>query len=622
MRRTRRRDGSLLPGQGCASCRGRGRVPRCRQRQDFDNNQNIYFDQNEAFGGTGSPAYWWINWSGTTGGELYENDENFWWVFAPPKDAKNVIGSRCIKFHHFGRFRVKADKLPTQGDLFLTLRVKDDVLAPAPVFVWSGGEKWARLGEIAGANDHRWITRQFRVPAADRQSDKGALVFKVGVGSYDSSIKGELNIDRIQLATTEDRSRFPGDKPGFWPMTPKSKFANLGKTMELIPGEGPFFTYGVYGDEWILDGGSQTKPGNGEMDSWRLLQEARMNTYVIIGWEQNWNSAWTEYPQETLSKLAAPGVYVGLGLKEHLTQAAGHQLKIIPNFLTDTRYYWIQKQYKGDRESLESMGKVMRQWGDNPAILSWNPVDEWDHEGDDYSKPKLYSHLVNLEVRKNSPNRPCYMVLMGFLGTDAWKMAAEEADILATDVYPSDYKGIEPGLAMQAKRLTEMRSVLGRDKPYMLIPELAQKEPNRPMIAVTPAECCAQCYMAIIHGARGILFFREYHPTTPELPKDFWTGPTRFGRELFGENGLAKLLLPPSNAVDIVGESKIVKCSDSSIQASLFEDAQGRRTLIALNAVKKPAKGVRFEVVDLKDGTVGIRFEAGRALSAGRRILG
>ena len=140
-----------------------------------------------------------------------------------------------------------------------------------------------------------------------------------------------------------------------------------------------------------------------------------------------------------------------MGLPEHLIQASGHHLKVIPNFLTDTRAYWIQNQYKGDQQALEGIGKVMKHYADEPSLLAWYPVDEWDHEGDDYGKPKLFSHLVNLEVRKNSPNRPCFMLLMGFLGTDQWKLAAEEADILAVDSYPSDDGGIEPGLAMQAK---------------------------------------------------------------------------------------------------------------------------------------------------------------------------
>lgn len=301
-----------------------------------------------------------------------------------------------------------------------------------------------------------------------------------------------------------------------------------------------------------------------------------------------------------------------MDLKEHVIQASGHHLKIIPNFLTDTRAYWIQNQYHGDPQSLEALGQVMKQYADDPTILAWYPVDEWDHEDDGYGKPRLYSHLVNLEVRKNAPNRPCFMLLMGYLGNDTWKMAAEEADILAVDAYPSDVGGIEKGLALQAERLTEMRAVLGRDKPYVLVPELIQ-DPGR-MKPMTPVESVAECYMGIIQGARGILFFRNYHPADPACPRNLWDGPKRFSRELFGADGLAKLLLPPSKALDIVGEAAMVKCSNPAVHASLFEDAQGQRTLVALNSLNKWAKGVRFEIVGSKDGSIRTRFEDGRTV--------
>ena len=51
-----------------------------------------------------------------------------------------------------------------------------------------------------------------------------------------------------------------------------------------------------------------------------------------------------------------------------------------------------------------------------------------------------------------------------------------------------------------------------------------------PLQAMRPAESLAECYMGIIHGARGILFFRNYHPAQPGVPKDLWDGPRKFSR--------------------------------------------------------------------------------------------
>ena len=243
----------------------------------------------------------------------------------------------------------------------------------------------------------------------------------------------------------------------------------------------------------------------------------------------------------------------------------------------------------------------MKHYADDPSLLAWYPVDEWDHEDSSFGKPKLFSHLVNLEVRKNSPDRPCFMLLMGFLGTDQWKLAADEADILAVDSYPSDDPASSPAWRCRPRNSPRCAPSWG-DKPYVLVPELAQKlNDGRGTLYVNkPAASLAECYMGIIHGARGILFFHNHHPADPGVPKDLWEGPTRFGRELFGPERPGEAPVPPSKAVDIVGEAKIVKCSSPAIHASLFEDAQGRRTLIALNAKTEAAKGVRFEIIGLK----------------------
>ena len=69
---------------------------------------------------------------------------------------------------------------------------------------------------------------------------------------------------------------------------------------------------------------------------------------------------------------------------------------------------------------------------------------------------------------------------------------------------------------------------MGREKPYVLVPELAQKlnDGKGPLVAMSLAESMAECYMGIIQGARGVLFFRNYHPAEPEARKDMWEGPT------------------------------------------------------------------------------------------------
>jgi len=87
-------------------------------------------------------------------------------------------------------------------------------------------------------------------------------------------------------------------------------------------------------------------------------------------------------------------------------------------------------------------------------------------------------------------------------------------------------------------------------------------------------------------------------------------------RELFGEEGIAKLLLPPSRIVDMIGEQGIVKVSDPAVHTLLVADAQGRRTLIALNTKNSDLRNVTITIDGLKSGNVRTRFEDGRKPSA------
>lgn len=574
---------------------------------DFDPGQNIYFDKDGGFGGNNAPIYW----TAPTGDDLtafYEDSTSFWWVTQPSSVNSGVTGSRAIKLHHYGRFRVRADRLPATATLILTIRYKDDLPAPVPVFSWNGSD-WTKLGTLGGKRDHYWKTQQFAANAAAHQADNYSYVFKIGVDQYDAAMKGELLVDRIKLGTTRSRNEFPSDAPGLWPTQWQSSFSNLGSTMEFVPGEGPFFPFGVYDNTWISAGSTRTRGGSDKRDGWQVLQDAGLNCYVVHGWEQNWGSQWQLFPDEVTTQWAAPGVLVHPGLREHLTQAAAHHLKVIPNFLTDTRAYWIKNTYHGEANALSALGNVMARYANDPNVLMWYPVDEWDHEDDTYGKPHLYSHLLYQSARKNAPNRPKFLLCMGFLGPDTWRLAAEEADILGVDYYP-EHGDIEGALQAQAKRLDDIRSVVGRTKPYILVPELWQD--GHPQLS--PAAITAEAYIALIHGARGILYFRAGHPNDPRVTPHLWDPVKQISGELFGANGLARLLLPASGPVDIMGENKIATCSNPDIHASLFQDANGHRTLLALNTRNQSAPGVQFTVAGLGSAPVTVRFEAGRSL--------
>jgi len=569
-------------------------------KTDFDESSNIYFDEATEFNG-GWPFYWEMDWyTPETKGGFVESNTQFWWV-TEPDNFEGKITSRAIKFRHFGRFRIKASSFPSNQLLYLTIRYKDDVLPGSypegvPIFFWAGS-KWQLLGQIEGKRDHFWKTKQFTFNSSDPSIIDGKYIFKIGEDRYTDSIIGELLLDKIKLSTISSIPEFEKDQKGLWPESNISNFSDLKNKLVFIPGESSFFPYGIYDYYWITDGGNATAAGYGNQDSWQILENAKMNCYVIHGWDQNWGSEWKTYSNE--KPWASPGKYVELGLKEHIIQASAHNLKIIPNFLTDTRAFWIKKKYGNEYNTIKSLGEVMKEYGDNPNILMWYPVDEWDHEDDSYGKPHLFSHLLYNEALEKSPRRARFMLSMGFMGPWTWKLMSEDADVVGIDIYLSDYGGVEPGLKMQAKRLDEIRK--STDKPYIMVPEASKK--------TSKEEILAQAYMGIIHGASGIIFFRMHHPSDPELNNSYWDGLNQLGEELFGINGIYKILLPPSKILEINGENGIVNIENDNIHyiLKLFDN---KLYLIALNASKNTYRNVKITIQDLKINTpIRVQFE-------------
>src|SRR3990172_9434398 len=146
--------------------------------EDFDAKQNIFFDYKTKFGHNGWPSYWNYD-DGGTGGAIFETPRGEacqWWVVPPSPSAGPAVSARVIKLHHHGRFRVRASGFPSDADLHLTLRYRDDLIAPAPAFSWNGS-KWQQLGAVGGKSDHQWKTQQFQFKADSRAVDEGTFVF-------------------------------------------------------------------------------------------------------------------------------------------------------------------------------------------------------------------------------------------------------------------------------------------------------------------------------------------------------------------------------------------------------------------------------------------------------------
>jgi hypothetical protein len=565
-----------------------------------------------------------MNLSYPTSMAWYYDDDGVWWCTA--EDTSGVVSARAVKYRMVVYFHVDATDFSSDHTLYLTIRYKDDlkegVSGGAPVYIWNGGSSYTHLGNLGGTYDHRWKTEQFTVLPGERSvTGDGDFVVRIGVEQYGDHLIGELPVDKMKLSDDTDIHEFEPDGDGFWPHMPASNFQDIGVNNEYISGEGPFFPFGVYDwlYFWVSDGGSATTPGHGEKDAWQIMEDAHMNCYVVHGWQQNWYDQWVEHPGEF--SWDDPGIAVEPGLSQHLIHAAAHNLKVIPNFLTETRSWWITYDFGSEQRTLDSLHQIMYDYRNDPNILMWYLVDEWDHEDVTYGKPHIFSRQLYQQQRLADPNRPGITVLMGFMGPTSWDLVGEIAEVVGTDYYLYG-STVEQRLLGQAQRLDEMRSALGNSAARIMVPEGMGGDPlhDGERRTIYPEEIVVQAYLAIAHGAQGLIYFRAMHPNDPTADgwggyARGWEGLRQVGEELFGAEGIAHALLYPSTTVDIMGESGVVTSSNSAIHHICKMTVDGEVYLITVN-VRNTPQSTTLHMAGLEEGTIlRVLFE-GRVVEA------
>ena len=586
---------------------------------DLDPNSPMYFIK----GAPDRSAIW--HWKTSIPMAFYENDQDFFWV-KTPSNPEGYTSSRGIHFRRSAILRINASGFPSSGTAYLTIRFKDNLRRGSH----DGAPLWSSrrlLGTIGGQNDHRWKTQTLKVDLADLELVDGTYRIRMG-SNYSDDLAGELDIDKVKLSTDQALPEFAADAPGLWPAIPadKDRFKNIGRDNEYIPGEGPFFPFGMYLTVGLItDGGSKTTPGKGPKDTWQILEDVHINTAVIHGWQQNWSSRWAVYPNE--APWASPGQYVEPGLDEMLVQAQGHGIKLIPNFLTDTRAYWIDRVAGGSPAVLEKLSAAIRRNADHPALLAWNPVDEWDHEDAAFGKPHLFSRQLYKICKENSPNRPVFTSLMGFNRGMGWQVAADISDVFGNDRYFDEGDDPAFGAQTQASYLDDMRRVYGDSKGIIAILHFGTTQSEIESFhgvkrVPNEQEIVFQAYMAIAHGAQGLLYFRMVHPDTdldyPGLDSG-WRGFRRLGDELFGDRGIAPVLIAPSRTVDVMGEKGVVKSSNPNIHFILKETVDGALVLIAVNMTESN-QDTTFTVSGLGAGSIPVHFEERSVAAASDRF--
>lgn len=535
-----------------------------------------------------SPVNWWF-WASQDPAAFirYETEAGFWWVTRPRgKDFDNAIASRVLKHRHEGFF----DVVPIDGvkSVWVAIRFKDNLLQPTTVWARNRSD-WTHLGKLGGAFDHAWKTAIFKVDAAALAPQAGAWRFRISNSDF-GDLMGDLPIDWIRVT---DQQAAPEDpKPGFWPVPPPSRFADIGRTQAYDVGGKPMFPVGV------MIKGARTV-------TWKQAKEAGCNHVDLQSWEFNWRRGWDVYADERFHDR----VRFGFGDWNEACRDAGVSCSV--QFFTDSRSYWIEKQYGSEAAMLKALGEVVEFHKKSPANLVWYPKDEADHDDPTWGAPPEFVLQMADTIRKADPDTPILVLFQGWKPR-VYDVYRDTFDVAAFDVYPL---GATPQRSVTeiADRLDDMKKQLGDTRARWAVVEAHDGEHVRTSgRQLTQSETLIQGYLSVVHEAQGVLYFVDNegrYIDFSDMPGP-WAGVTQFCSEVTGaKEGIEPFLVAPATVVDTDGRQAVVRVWSPDLRTSLRKKGD-EYLLIVVNISNAKVERARIWVKGLEAGrTVPVRFE-------------
>jgi hypothetical protein len=174
---------------------------------------------------------------------------------------------------------------------------------------------------------------------------------------------------------------------------------------------------------------------------------------------------------------------------ELMDAAARDEVKILLE-LSD----FIRRRSEPDLEAIDA---AIARYRHHPALLAWYLIDEPEETG---IKPEV-THRLYERIRRQDPYHPVYLVNNR---PATYKAHIDASDILAIDVYPIPLGPV----SRVRERMQEARYCSPEQKPVWLIAQAFGATEHWPR-PPTPAELRNMVYQGLVHGARGIFFYRH-----------------------------------------------------------------------------------------------------------------
>ncbi len=207
---------------------------------------------------------------------------------------------------------------------------------------------------------------------------------------------------------------------------------------------------------------------------------------------------------------------------------------------------------------------------ERPTIVAWMHGDEPDNaqslpNGRGYGPPILPSKIVEgyRKIREADPTRPVLLNLGQGVAWDGWQGRGvrtnhpedyreylEGCDIASFDIYPASHDRAEIAgkLWYVPLGVDRLREWTEDRKPVWACIETTRI--SNEQTASTPAQVRSEVWMALIHGAKGIIYF--CHEFKPRFIEAGLLADAAMAREVAAINGRIKELAPVLNSPDVV----------------------------------------------------------------------
>ncbi|MFO0889029.1 MAG: beta-galactosidase [Isosphaeraceae bacterium] len=269
---------------------------------------------------------------------------------------------------------------------------------------------------------------------------------------------------------------------------------------------------------------------------------------------------------------------------------------------------------------------------DRPTIIGWMHGDEPDNaqslgRGKGYGPPIPPEKIVEGydRIRKADPDRPVLLNLGQGVAWDGWygrgvrtnhpedyPRYVEGCDIASFDIYPAshDHKDVAGKLWYVPFGVDRLRKWGGGKKDVWCCIETTRI--NNPDRKPTPEQVRSEVWMALIHGAKGLIYFA--HEFRPKFIEAGLLADEDMARGVAAVNAQIHDLAPALNSPDIPDAAKVTS-SDASVPIDFVVKRHAGRTYVLAAAMREGHAEATFTLPDRADRRVEVLGE-GRTLES------